>query len=71
MPPPSAPSESEQRHSVQLFGVSVGTLLRSGGYAAWREASLRLLAELTVEERAAVLGANEIRFYRLDCQPPL
>ena len=39
----------------------------AGGYAAWREASLRLLADLTADERTAILGGNAARVYQLDC----
>ena len=49
-----------------LWGSDWPVVELAGGYAAWRDASLRLLAGLTSEERAAVLGANAVRFYRLD-----
>jgi L-fuconolactonase len=38
----------------------------AGGYAAWRAASLELLAGLAPDERSAILGGNAVRFYGLE-----
>jgi L-fuconolactonase len=40
-------------------------LLRAADYASWRRMSLELLAGLSEGERAAVLGGNAARIYRL------
>jgi L-fuconolactonase len=48
-----------------LWGSDWPVVELAGGYAAWREASLRLLADLTADERAAILGGNAVRVYQL------
>jgi L-fuconolactonase len=50
-----------------LWGSDWPVVELAGGYAAWRQASLRLLGGLSDDERAAVLGGNAVRFYQLDC----
>ena len=50
-----------------LWGSDWPVVELAGGYRAWREASLRLLAGLAADERAAILGGNAARIYRLDC----
>jgi L-fuconolactonase len=37
----------------------------AGGYASWREATVRLLAKLSVQERDAILGGTAQEFYDL------
>jgi L-fuconolactonase len=49
-----------------LWGSDWPVVELAGGYAAWRAASLRLLAGLTADERAAILGGNASRLYQLD-----
>lgn len=50
-----------------LWGSDWPVVELAGGYSAWREASLRLLADLTADERTAILGGNAARVYQLDC----
>jgi L-fuconolactonase len=50
-----------------LWGSDWPVVELAGDYARWRDASLRLLAGLSAEERGAVLGGNAVRFYRLGC----
>ena len=49
-----------------LWGSDWPVVELAGGYTAWREASQRLLAGLTADERAAILGGNAARVYQLD-----
>jgi L-fuconolactonase len=49
-----------------LWGSDWPVVELAGGYTAWREASLRLLAGLRADERAAILGDNAVRVYQLD-----
>jgi L-fuconolactonase len=49
-----------------LWGSDWPVVELAGGYAAWREASLRLLAGLSADQSAAILGGNAARIYRLD-----
>jgi L-fuconolactonase len=51
-----------------LWGSDWPVVELAGGYAAWREASLRLLAGVTAHERDAILGGNAARIYQLDCE---
>ncbi len=60
-------------HVLQAFGpdrVMWGSdwpvLTLASGYAAWIDACEALLAHLTAAQRAAVLGLNARRFYRID-----
>jgi len=48
-----------------LWGSDWPVVELAGGYAAWRQASLRLLGDLNDEERTAVLGGTAVRFYQL------
>lgn len=48
-----------------IWGSDWPVLTLAGSYARWAEATDRLLAGLTGDERAAVLGGNAARFYRL------
>jgi len=48
-----------------LWGSDWPVSLLAGGYARWRESTLRLLSDLEPDDRAAVLGGNAARFYRL------
>lgn len=38
----------------------------AGGYGAWRDATLELLAGLAPSHRSAILGGNAVRFYGLE-----
>jgi L-fuconolactonase len=49
-----------------LWGSDWPVVELAGGFARWRETSLLLLEELGDTERAAILGGNAARFYRLD-----
>ncbi len=51
-----------------MWGSDWPVVELAGGYVAWREASLRLLAELDASARASVLGGTAERFYGL---PPV
>lgn len=48
-----------------IWGSDWPVLELAGSYAAWREASLQLLAHLGETERARVLGGNAVQIYRL------
>jgi len=48
-----------------MWGSDWPVVELAGGFARWREASERLLAELDAEDRAEVLGRTASRFYRL------
>ncbi|MYS70911.1 amidohydrolase family protein, partial [Streptomyces sp. SID5926] len=49
-----------------MYGGDWPISLLAGGYARTWEAMSELLAPLTPDERAAVLGSTATRFYRLD-----
>jgi L-fuconolactonase len=51
-----------------LWGSDWPVVELAGGFARWREASLRLLSSLDASQRAGVLGGNAERFYRLSGQ---
>ena len=48
-----------------VWGSDWPVVVLAGGYRPWWDATASLLAELTGEEREAVLGGNASRFYRL------
>jgi L-fuconolactonase len=48
-----------------LWGSDWPVVDLAGGHARWHRATLELLAPLTADERAAVLGGNARRFYGL------
>lgn len=49
-----------------LWGSDWPVLARTSSYAAWWSTTETLLARLTEGQRAAVLGGNAARFYRID-----
>lgn len=49
-----------------MWGSDWPVVELAGGYARWYEATVSLLAELSEEERAAILGGTAARVYRLD-----
>ena len=51
-----------------MWGSDWPVLLTAGSYAAWREVSLAALSTQTDADRAGILGANAVRFYRLDME---
>lgn len=51
-----------------IWGSDWPVLNLNGDYASWRAATLELLAELSPDEHAAVLGSNAEKFYGLTNQ---
>ena len=51
-----------------MWGSDWPVVLLGGGYARWHAAAGALLAELSSDERGAVLGDNARRFYALDVE---
>jgi predicted TIM-barrel fold metal-dependent hydrolase len=48
-----------------MWGSDWPVVNLAGGYPRWREASMELLAGLSPDERAAILGGTAAAFYRL------
>jgi len=54
-----------------LWGSDWPVVETAGGFARWRETTLELLGALSSPERAAILGHNAERFYRLSSKAQL
>jgi L-fuconolactonase len=48
-----------------VWGSDWPVVVLAGGYAKWWEATAALLADLSAEDRRAVLGGNAARLYRI------
>ncbi len=51
-----------------MWGSDWPVLLTAGSYAVWRELSLAALSAQTDADRAGILGATAVRFYRLNAE---